>query len=426
MNFGRPSGQSQWLNSYRTTLSRARRAGATSLFKEKSNDYEEVDKVFADGGWQLMQWDGGHVGYLNEDDYDFIGRVRQTGSATCEMWTPHSHRSPAEEIEFWLHPWCSEETGVPRQNWQPTYARKLREQQDERALELLKARRAERKIERKIEARTMERENKRYIKEQARIAEERERRVLRTMLADIEWERSQPKSGWDKDRETIHGRGVRIRSSRFYVPYWLREEIAIDEAWGPAHEENEWFDRKAAAKAARAARKQAAKEAAAHTAEIRKYHDARTHVDEWANECKRIAQHIAEAQRRGAAERAESERRRIENERAKQIERANAEHLAAWRQASRAAAEHDRMIQEARERAEVALADSRRRGEAEKQRLLYREVIKGRILSTIRGTGTTQWTPHMLVQATGASEADVISCASELAGEGYIHAGPVR
>jgi len=323
-----------------------------------------------------------------------------------------------DEIEFWLHPWCSEDTGVPKQNWQPSYARKLREEQDQRALDLYKANRAQREIEREIEARTMERENKQYIKEQARIAEERERRIVRTMLADIEWEKAQPKGGKDNDADTVRGRGVRIKSSRFYVPYWLREEIAIDAAWEPAHEENEWFDRKAARKATRLAKKIAAKQ----DAEVRKWHDARAHVDSrnWAFEIerKRIEK---EAHEREQAERAQAEREQAERAAIAQRQRQWAER-AAWEgqqrerrealaDAERAAAEQDQMFEQ------------HRRDEAERQRQLNRKALKDRILSYIRGTGTMKWTVPMLMRATNASEEEVISCASELAGAGYIHQG---
>jgi hypothetical protein len=410
--------QATWLNSYRRTISRALDAGATSLLKQRSTDYDELDKAFADGGWRLMQFDAGHYGgQMNLEDVDFIERVRTTGSVGSEsVWSPESHKSPAEEMTFWLHPWCSEETGVPVNSWRPTIRRVAKEA----AALAADARRA---AERRMTKAALEEARQAHLAERARLSEERERRILQTMLADLEWESTQPKtvSGSPDDNGIVMGSSMRIaaprnlsssidnpsnyipiwKTSRHYIPFWKRDEILFDRAWEAAHEENAEQDRAAIAIAEHEARYAARNAARKAAADMRLHHDADAHVRAWRashRRQERFLQHI----NRVVANKAQAESERLRR----------VAHVAAIKQ------ENDFAL---------AQYDAEMVAKMKHERTKNRAALKGRILSVVRGTGVRVWTVSELMLATGAHDRiEFLECCNELVGDGYIHPGPVN
>jgi len=299
---------------------------------------------------------------LDADDIAFIEHIRETGHVASGSLT---YGGSYEEINFWLTPWCSENIGIPRTNWQPSAARKLHEEQDQRRLDAIKAYRAQRKIERKIEARTLERERKKYIKQQARIAEERERRILQAMLADVQWEKANP-SRITKDKSfapyigELNPRRKSIsKSARHYLPFWRRAEIAAKE------------------------------------------HD----IEQIERERKREQ---LERLKKRETKRQEREAAATDNTRWGAFL-----HRHGFAQALEAAHNHDRFMLEQ--------LDAHKRAQAEQEQAKLRAALKDRIVSTVRGSGTRVWTLRELMATCGASDlVAFLDCCNELVGDGYI------
>jgi hypothetical protein len=142
--------------------------------------------------------------YLDAEDQAFIEGIRERGYLACgsladEVPTLSSYdHSPCPvmlaELEYWDKPYARE-----REVYVRTYPN---ESAEDRAIRL-----AKRRADRLILAAEREREAKAWRDEQKAALEERERRQLRTMLADIEWEKANPRN----------------QKPRHYVPGWRNE-----------------------------------------------------------------------------------------------------------------------------------------------------------------------------------------------------------
>jgi hypothetical protein len=141
---------------------------------------------------------------LDADDHAFIETIRQhgtlaSGSLADAVPTLSSYdHSPRPvligELEYWDKPYARE-----REVYIRTYPD---ESAEDRAIRL-----AKRRADRLALAAERERTAKAWREEQRAALEERERRLLRTLLADVEWEKAAP-------------RRARRSATRHYVPEW--------------------------------------------------------------------------------------------------------------------------------------------------------------------------------------------------------------
>jgi hypothetical protein len=142
--------------------------------------------------------------YLDAEDHAFIEAIRERGYLACgsladvvPTLSSYDH-SPCPvmlaELEYWDKPYARE-----REVYIRTYPN---ENAEDRAIRM-----AKRRADRLALAAERERQAKAWRDEQQAALEERQRRQLRTLVADIEWEKADPHK----------------MPTRHYVPEWRRD-----------------------------------------------------------------------------------------------------------------------------------------------------------------------------------------------------------
>src|SRR5262245_15685433 len=192
--------------------------------------------------WSL-EASGFYTRGLDADDVAFIENIRTHGRISSNsLGDLFSNRESfefsgprpalAEEAAFWESPWEIEPdverrlgTGKPKpviDEVERAYWAKRKQQEA--------ARRAENK-------RILEEERKRvdaeWQEQQEALAKEREKRLLQTMQADLEWEAAHPRINHDGDSLYVNPdpprRMLNGLPERHYVPEWKRAEVQIEQ-----------------------------------------------------------------------------------------------------------------------------------------------------------------------------------------------------
>ena len=175
---------------------------------------------------------------LDADDWQFVEHVRSCGIANGQE--PSANSFLLEEQEYWAYPYSVDHSVTRRVGpikpvvYLPdpdAAARRAKRIANKRSLEQA---RAEAQAE--------------WDEQQARLAYEREQRLLRTMEADLLWENEHSRASNLNDDESFapsEDYVQRYRSSRYsfdlparhYVPEWRRRKPAYDRELGAVRED---------------------------------------------------------------------------------------------------------------------------------------------------------------------------------------------
>jgi hypothetical protein len=328
---------------------------------------------------------------LGPDDMAMIEHIREHGALPSSTFSYDYVNRPVllEELDYWQHGW-EQERGVQRRRLQATVLTSEQIERRRKELEELRADRDLRKAELEREQRAWE-----WDRRRAREDNEKERRINAQLRADIEWEMA---AGASREQAEEHAR-TSAEKLRNGIAYWEAQEQKAkqlnDDGRGQYATEQKLKARMSLLQCC------TQRERAKLEAQWR---------DEEENERKeRNRKALAKAREIVEAHKRETEKREAE--------------LAATERTDKAAFIGHTVIPQGLGFERKYFWDEVLANPAH----LERQVIKGRILSTIRGTGTRLWSLRQLMQATQCDEERVVyTLAMELARDGYCYPGPLR
>ena len=155
---------------------------------------------------------------LDADDHAFIEQVRSRGIANGEV--PNSSDTLfAEEMEYWTQPFSVDPHPTDQQAVAFAKVTLVIRKEHDDARRLLM--RKKRENDKALMAAELEQAQRDYEKQR----QEREQRLLRTMMDDLEWERANPRREAQQSDRAERSPRRRMRS-RHYVPEWKLRELA--------------------------------------------------------------------------------------------------------------------------------------------------------------------------------------------------------
>ena len=341
---------------------------------------------------------------LDADDHAFLERVRERGAVACgSLGDPCStditysddvihRRAVDEELGFWRSPWAVER-GVERRVGMPEAERLERAARRAHYARQAKLSQAQRQADKATEAAELAAELQAWNAREEAFKKEREERLRRTAIADLEWERAHPSDA--KERARVAQRR-RTATPRHYIPDWKMQDEAAERLAERAPDLRRTA--RLLLRAHRTLLKLRAEQAAIAAA---------VKAEAEADRQRRIAER---------AERLEQWAAKVEG-RAPLTPAAVAQLAAAKARAkARAAAEAEQQLAEYQERLEQSqdFVDSiHTRAESER--------LKAQIVSCVCGSIKQQWSISLLMRVTQCTDRDFLEqCCTDLVSEGRL------